>query len=325
MRFCGANGVVPLGFRAKVSLGQFGCTIKLRELGISAASRMKLRHFTPKSYQHKHSHRSFTLHFRRALPLNHHPTTSWQPNPPQPYLHSPSTLQIAGGNPYFGSLHRNHPCKVLSHINSLSAQYLPDVILLQTPYSLTQEQVEMQLQQGYRNSLIEHEMRTRFSNMPSGRETQLYNDPREHEMKEFNTENWLNNSMFDRQYYSGTSSTTSSNFFNQKPHYYPNLDSNFTHLTDEAIFNKRPDELFQQNIYEKSPSVEQAKELFQTFGDNLEQFPESDQNERCNSNFNELGVTNGSSTELGKKCKDEKSGTSDNTKSCRAWVDFNNL
>lgn len=167
------------------------------------------------------------------------------------------------------------------------------------------------MEHNYRNSVIEHELKQRFSSLLNVRDEKIYNDMREHQMKELNTENWLNNSQ--QQFYSGSSSNVSSNFFNQKPHYYPNMDPNFLQLDDDAIFNKRPDEVFQQNIYEKSPCVEQTKQEFLQSFDNT-----------SNNNFDsEVGVAGGSSIELFKKDKDGSKG--DTTKSCRAWVDFDNL
>ncbi|XP_066144115.1 ephrin type-A receptor 4-A isoform X2 [Euwallacea fornicatus] len=212
---------------------------------------------------------------RRPLPLNHHHPASWQ----QPYLHPSSTLELAGGNPYLGT--------TLSHVDSLSAHYLPDVILLQNYY---------------RSSIIEHEMKMRFNSLMNISEDA-------HQIKEINTESWLNNSAFDRQFYGG--GTTSSDFFNKKPHYYPNLDPKFLNLDDEALFNKRPDEVFQQNLYERSPCLEEAMTGFH-------------EESNLGPISTDLGVADDCSTGLFRNDRDDKGCSSSETAS-RAWVDFDNL
>ncbi|XP_050316258.1 ephrin type-B receptor 2 isoform X3 [Anthonomus grandis grandis] len=215
----------------------------------------------------------------RRPPLNH-------PSTANPWHLPQHTLQLPVSNPYFGSLQRGRPCiDSLRPLESMSAHYLPDVILLQNY-----------------EAILEQEIKKRFSSMLNVREEKLYSDTREHQMKELNTESWINSSAFDRNMYSGASSNVSSNFFNQRPHYYPNLDPNFLRM-DDSIFNKRPDEVFQQNIYEKSPCFEPTNhQLINSF------------------ESNDLGVAQGSSVELFRQDRGVEG-----AKAKASWVDFDNL
>ncbi|KAJ8942972.1 hypothetical protein NQ314_009847 [Rhamnusium bicolor] len=177
-------------------------------------------------------------------------------------------------NPYFGSLQRrpNYTPNIVE-LDTHPYYGLPDVILLQnyevvsqSNYNLSSENLELRrrLENEYRNSIIEHEMKKRFNSLLNLREEQLYNEGPESQLKELNTNQWLPNFEPDRE------RRKPSNFFNKSPHYYPNLDGNFLEMQSrsdqqqdplsfffderdeydqqaENFFGKKPDQLFDNN------------------------------------------------------------------------------
>ncbi|XP_076256187.1 eph receptor tyrosine kinase isoform X2 [Rhynchophorus ferrugineus] len=248
----------------------------------------------------------------RNPPLLNH-LNSWQLNTQHQPLHPQSTLELTSSNSYFGTLPRCQPAQIIARVDR-NSQYLPDVILLQNysvaPYTMTKEDVDRHLQLQYRNSIMEHELKKRFSSMLNIHDDKVYEG---HQMKEINTENWINNSSFE-PFYSGASSSMSSNYFNQKPHYYPNLDPNLLNMDKNDILNKRPDQVFTQNIYEKIRPRDEMKQRTKSFEDNLAAV-----------NFDKnVDITAGGSTELFRRNLDGDGNKIGATYKSKTWVDFDN-
>lgn len=257
-----------------------------------------------------------------------------------------SELSHLHHNPYFGSLQRRvNYTPNIAEVETHPYYGLPDVILLQN-YGVVQDMSPQQLElrrrieNEYRNSLIEHEMKQRFSSLLNLKEDNFACDSNTgSQLRELNTNAWLSNNFgkdnFDHHtpYYpnvnvinNAQSQGMTNMFFSDKEEYDTQTENFFGKkpdlFDDKEDFSKRPDHFFMQMI-NKHPNNNNSDllELSEQFSDN---FKDESNSNNCNDETgsdNLLDDNNVERVEARTNVKDNK----DNAQTGGAWVNFVNV
>uniref|UniRef100_A0A6P7EZP1 receptor protein-tyrosine kinase n=1 Tax=Diabrotica virgifera virgifera TaxID=50390 RepID=A0A6P7EZP1_DIAVI len=239
-------------------------------------------------------------------------------------------------NPYFGSLQRRIN---VAEVETHPYYGLPDVILLQNygvVPDMTQQELDLRrLKNEYRNCVIEHEMKQRFSSLLNLKQDNLFEANSGNQLRELNTNMWLNNNFGNN--------SRESNFKNKTP-FYPNID--IRHNPDgpgtanmffddgdeydqqtENFFGKKPDLFNDSNDYSKRPdhfftqminkSGSDLLELSEQFSDNFK-----DESSAANTSSDNL-FDDGTNVER-VEAKPDVAETN-NAQSGGAWVNFVNV
>ncbi|CAH1992586.1 unnamed protein product [Acanthoscelides obtectus] len=280
------------------------------------------------------------------LPRPTQPTVSPPHLPPNHPLSEPSMAHLHQ-NPYFGSLQRR--LNYAPNIIDAHPYYgLPDVLLqnyaVVSDEAFEEAEYRKQLENEYRNSLIEHEMKKRFSSLLNLREENICNgleDPSR--LKELNLmpgSNWMPNfeSPLEQIYQRRQG--------NYGSPYYPNLDPQFLELQN------RPQETLRNSFFNEQDEYDQETENF--FGkrpnifenttkssQDIDKRQNKDQSKSKSSNLLELGeeqfsddfkdgsdrVEGSDNLFGGQDARGESRSTVEdrNAQTRGAWVNFNNL
>ncbi|XP_057657930.1 ephrin type-A receptor 4-B isoform X1 [Diorhabda carinulata] len=246
-------------------------------------------------------------------------------------------------NPYFGSLQRRiNYTPNIGEIESHPYYGLPDVILLQNYGVVSDVTTELEqrrrMENEYRNSVIEHEMKKRVNSLLNLKPDNIYEARGGNQLRELNTNMWLNNNFGNHN--------RELNFVHQTP-LYPNIDIRpnledrgtaniFFGDTDtydqqtENFFGKKPDffnDSAGSNDFNKRPDHFFMEMMNKNSSDQLES------SEQFSDNFKDISSTaNGSSDNLfndslNAERVEAKSSLADrnNVHTGGAWVNFVNV
>ncbi|XP_072382122.1 ephrin type-B receptor 2 isoform X3 [Diabrotica undecimpunctata] len=244
-------------------------------------------------------------------------------------------------NPYFGSLQRRiNYAQNVAEVETHPYYGLPDVILLQNygvVSDMTHNELHMRrrLENEYRNSVIEHEMKQRFSSLLNLKQDNLFEANSGNQLRELNTNMWLNNNF-------GNDSRESN--FKHKTPFYPNIDirqnidgpgtanmffddgDEYDQQT-ENFFGKKPDLFNDNNDYSKRPDHFFTQMINKSGSDLLElseQFSDNFKDESSAANTSSDNLFNDETNVERVEAKPDVADTN-NAQTGGAWVNFVNV
>ncbi|CAG9831321.1 unnamed protein product [Diabrotica balteata] len=244
-------------------------------------------------------------------------------------------------NPYFGSLQRRiNYAQNVAEVETHPYYGLPDVILLQNygvVSDITHNELDLRrrLENEYRNSVIEHEMKQRFSSLLNLKQDNLFEANSGNQLRELNTNMWLNNNFGN--------DSRESNFKHKSP-FYPNIDirqnidgpgtanmffddgDEYDQQT-ENFFGKKPDLFNDNNDYSKRPDHFFTQMINKSGSDLLElseQFSDNFKDESSAANTSSDNLFNDETNVERVEAKPDVADTN-NAQTGGAWVNFVNV